>query len=239
MQPRIAILCGLESDGAGRDYAPHAYSKAVAACGGAPLLVPCLEDEEQIRSVLQVCQGLLVTGGVDVDPARYGAEPHRALGQVSPERDRLDEAAIAWAMSRPELPILGICRGIQALNVFCGGTLIQDIASEVAGAVKHSQQAPRWHGTHTLLVEPGSLLADVVGKEPIRVNTFHHQAVGETAPGWLVSARATDGVVEAIEDRSGAFRMGVQCHPEHMIDHEPRLLRLFERFVGQAKRVMA
>lgn len=237
MLPRIAVLCGLESDGGGRDNAPHAYSDAVAAGGGAPLLVPCMADSDAVLSVLEGCQGLLVTGGVDVDPARYGAEPHRALGQISPERDRLDEVAIAWAMGRPELPILGICRGIQALNAFCGGTLVQDIPSEVSGALKHSQQAPRWYGTHTLDLEPATLLAEVLGPEALRVNSFHHQAVGETAPGWRVSARAADGVVEAIEDPSGAFRVGLQCHPEHMIHHEPRLLRLFGRFVAEAKRL--
>lgn len=236
MLPRIAVLCGLDGDGGGRDQAPHAYSEAVAAGGGAPLLVPCMGDEDAIRSVLEACQGLLITGGVDVDPVRYGREPQRALGQISPERDRLDEVTIAWAMAQPGLPILGICRGIQALNAFCGGSLIQDIPTEVSGALKHAQQAPRWHGTHELMVEPGTLLAEVVGSEPLRVNSFHHQAVDVTAPGWVVSARAADGVVEAIEDRSGLFCVGVQCHPEHMIAHEPRLLRLFERFVEEAKR---
>jgi putative glutamine amidotransferase len=238
MLPRIAVLCGLEGDGGGRDQAPHAYSEAVAAGGGAPLLVPCMADEEQLRSVLDVCQGLLITGGVDVDPQCYGNEPHRALGQISPERDRLDEVAVAWAMSDPGLPVLGICRGIQSLNAFCGGTLIQDIPSEVTGALKHGQQAPRWHGTHTLTVESGTLLAEIVGTEPLLVNTFHHQAVREAAPGWSISARAADGVVEAIEDRAGTFRVGVQCHPEHMIRHEPRLLRLFERFIAEAKRAL-
>jgi putative glutamine amidotransferase len=165
--------------------------------------------------------------------------PRPRLGQVSPQRDRLDEVAIAWAMERPQIPLLGICRGIQALNVFCGGTLIQDIPSEVSGALKHSQQAPRWYGTHTIAVEPGSLWAEVVGEDPLCVNSFHHQAVGDVAPGWVVSARSADGVVEAMENRSGAFRVGVQCHPEHMIHREPRLLRLFQRFVAEATRVPA
>ena len=160
MRPLIAILCSLsDSDGGAhspRDSAVHAYADGVLRAGGAPLLVPCGGDEAAVVRVLEMAQGLIITGGVDMDPARFGQAPRRELGSVSPERDALDEIAVRFVLARPELPVLGICRGIQALNVFAGGTLIQDIPSQVPGALKHSQQAPGWHGTHEVLVEPSA-----------------------------------------------------------------------------------
>ncbi|MCE5218574.1 gamma-glutamyl-gamma-aminobutyrate hydrolase family protein [bacterium] len=233
--PRIAILCGYSDDPSPRDHLPHSYAEAVVAAGGAPFLVPCLGSREALLRVLNGAEGLLITGGVDVDPFCYGAEPARALGALSPERDRLDEVAIAYALARPELPVLGICRGIQSLNAFAGGTLVQDIPTEVEGAIKHAQSAPTSHATHSVEVVSGSRLEGILGKRSWRVNSFHHQAVRDVAAGFEVAATAPDGVIEAIERRDAAFCLGLQCHPEHLVGLDEGARKLFAQFVAAAR----
>ena len=237
MRPLIGILCGFDGDGTPRDSIPHNYGAAIEAAGGAPVLLPCSAEAEATEAALAVVQGLIITGGVDVDPARFGESPRRQLGAISPERDLLDERVMALVLDRSELPVLGICRGIQAMNVFAGGTLIQDIPSQVEGAIKHAQQAPGWFGTHEITISEGSILADTVGAEPLVVNSFHHQAVREIAPGFRAVAHAQDGVVEAIERVGARYCLGVQFHPEHMVGKSERLARLFARLVEEAGKV--
>lgn len=240
MRPRIGILCNLsDSDGGAhspRDLAVHAYSRAVLAAGGAPLLIPCIDDAGAVHAVLEAARGVIISGGSDVDPHHYEQEPCPQLGAVSPERDALDSIVVEWALERPGFPVLGICRGIQALNVFAGGSLIQDIPGAVKNALKHNQQAPGWHGTHSINIADGSLLARVMGDDPVAVNSYHHQAVGETAPGFRSVARAADGVIEAIERDGARFCLGVQFHPELMAHCDRRMGRLFEGFVEAAGR---
>ena len=166
--------------------------------------------------------GLLLTGGGDVDPARYGATPHEKLEEVDPARDEFEIALIAAARSR-DLPIFAICRGVQVLNVAGGGTLVQDIPSEVTGALNHSLVVPPhppYELAHEVWVEKDSLLAKLmgerlVGSDTCDVNSRHHQAVKTVASGYRVSATAPDGVIEAIEDPAARFCLGVQWHPEN------------------------
>ncbi len=240
VRPRIGILCNLgEHDGGAhspRDLSVHAYARAIVAAGGAPLLLPCLSADEATHGVLAVVQGLIVSGGADVAPAHYGQDPRPQLGSISPERDALDRCVVAYLLEHPALPVLGICRGIQALNVFAGGSLFQDVPSQVAG-IKHSQQAPGWYATHELVLEADSVLAATVGPAPLWTNSYHHQAVCEVAPGFRAVAHSADGVIEAIEREQAGFCLGVQFHPELMAGSDERMGRLFARLVAEARHV--
>jgi putative glutamine amidotransferase len=142
---------------------------------------------------------------------------------------------VEFALERPDLPLLAICRGIQSVNVFAGGTLHQDIKAEVRGALQHSQSAPRWHGSHAIEIDKASRLGELLGAESCRVNSFHHQAVRDVAPGWRVTATAADGVVEAMEHSEGAFRVAVQFHPEWMADQDPLMSTIFAGFTAAAR----
>lgn len=231
--PLVAVLCNC-TDGEGsfgeRQIVNQAYLDCLERAGGVPLLVPDADDEA-ILALLALAQGLLVTGGADFDPRAYGRQPHARLGHISPRRDHLDRVAIEYALARTKLPVLGICRGIQSLNVIAGGTLIQDVSSQVDGALKHSQSAPGWYPTHDLRVAAGSRLHAIFGTERIAVNSFHHQAVEEPAPGFRAVAWSDDGVVEAIEREGEGFCLGVQCHPELMATRDERCAALFTEFV--------
>jgi len=211
---------------------PSTYISAIEAAGGIPLIIPAGISPSLSDAILQKIDGLLLTGGPDVDPLYFGEEPHPRLGLVTPERDVI-EIPLTQAAVAGGLPILAICRGIQVLNIAMGGSVIQDIASQVKDPLKHRQEAPRWHGTHEVTVNEGSRLAGLLGTTSIRVNTFHHQAVKEAAPGFEVVARAQDGIIEGIE-RPGCFVVGVQWHPEGMYERVPEMARLFQGFVDAA-----
>jgi gamma-glutamyl-gamma-aminobutyrate hydrolase PuuD len=195
------------------------YRQAVLHVGGEVRVVdPSMEAGEIIGSI----DGLLLTGGEDVAPARYGEEPHSSVVDVDAARDEFEIALIGEARRR-NLPIFAICRGIQMLNVACGGTLVQDIASEVAGALEHSWTVPPhkpYDLAHEVWVDKDTLLARLIRErlsdtDACEANSRHHQAVKQIAPGFRVSATAPDGVIEAIEDPAARFCLGVQWHPEN------------------------
>ncbi|MFO7245883.1 MAG: gamma-glutamyl-gamma-aminobutyrate hydrolase family protein [Thermaerobacter sp.] len=178
--------------------------------------------------------GLLLTGGCDVDPYLFGQHPHPRLGRVSPRRDAW-EAALVRAALAAGTPILAICRGVQILNVACGGTLIQDLDAQVPGVIQHRQRAPHHHPSHEVRIRDGSLLHRTAGSRVIRVNSRHHQAVLEPGRGLVVSATAPDGVVEAVEGTGPGFVLGVQWHPENMaVAGDPVSRRLFRALVAAA-----
>jgi putative glutamine amidotransferase len=192
------------------------------------------------RSIYERLDGLLLPGGVDVDPAIYGQEPHPELGKVD---DALDEAELVltrWALE-DQLPLLGICRGIQLMNVAAGGTLYQDLRAQFPGAQCHRfvpSQYGRDHRGHLVHIEPGSHLARALGLS-VPVNSRHHQAVKDVAPGFVVTARAPDGVIEGLEleglEHPGApFAVGVQWHPENLAAQDAQMLALFQAFVQAA-----
>lgn len=219
---------------------PSSYTDAVRDAGGTPWVIPNFQagslDDEMIRAYIDRLDGLLLSGGPDLAPAHFGAEPHPRLAGVSPERDEI-ELGLARLALEMKLPTLAICRGIQVMNVAAGGTLYQDIAAEVKGALQHRQQAPRWHAAHSVVVGMESLLREILGicDEHLMVNTYHHQSVREPAPGFTVAARAPDGVIEAVEHPDHRFALGVQWHPEGMYEHHPVMLRLFGGLVGAAE----
>lgn len=218
-----------------RVQVPSGYAAAVEAAGGIPVVLPVLAPEKA-GEVLAHLQGLLLSGGVDVDPSHYGEDPLPGLGRVTPERDAF-ELALAREALALGVPVLGVCRGVQVLNVAAGGTLYQDLGSQMGNVLKHRQEAPRWHESHSVRLDPGSRLAAILGVPEVRVNSFHHQAVREVAGGLRAVAWAPDGVIEAVEatGTDHRFALGVQWHPEEMWRRHPLHLKPFAALVEAAR----
>ncbi|MDR0757406.1 MAG: gamma-glutamyl-gamma-aminobutyrate hydrolase family protein, partial [Tannerella sp.] len=192
------------------------YIQAILKAGGVPALIPVMTDGAALREIVAGLDGLVMTGGEDVDPQWYGESPRQQLGEVDPERDRYDIKLVKLAADR-NIPILGICRGEQLINVAFGGSLIQDIPTQAPhSTINHSQDEERRVGTHTVNICPDSRLHEIVKAENILVNSFHHQAVKVVAPGFEAVAFSDDGITEAIESTEGRSILGVQWHPEHM-----------------------
>ncbi|MBM3335125.1 gamma-glutamyl-gamma-aminobutyrate hydrolase family protein, partial [Candidatus Sumerlaeota bacterium] len=213
----------------------RAYLDVIVRAGGAPLLLPPTAERASIRAAMSVLDGLLLTGGGDVAPSEYDAKRSPKTRCIDRARDRTEIRAVRLALGAGQ-PVLAICRGIQVLNVALGGDLIQDIETEIAGAIRHCGSDPTPTVSHTITVEANNLLASLIGAGEVEVNSSHHQAAGQLGKGLRVVARAPDGVVEAIEmdDRSPA--LGVQFHPERMAEEQPRFQTLFNWFVEQARR---
>ena len=202
------------------------YVDAVAAGGGTPLPLPPPADGGQLDALLDACDGLLATGGGDLDPALWGEARHPKTTVIHPRRQRADLGLIALADKR-RMPVLGICLGCQEIAVSRGGSLIQHAADEPGATIEHSRPTDM-RSTHPVTIEPDSLLARVVGMEPLDVNTSHHQAIRNPGRGMRIVARSADGIVEAIETmEAGRFLLAVQWHPEYFCD-KPRHLALFE-----------
>ncbi len=205
------------------------YVMSVSRAGGIPYILPVIPDLETVRKQVESVDSIVLSGGYDINPLIYGEEPAAELGTICPERDDYDinVAKIALEMNKP---LLGICRGLQVLNVASGGTLIQDISGK-KGNLKHLQSARPDLATHTIDIESETNLHKIIGKSA-RVNSFHHQAAEKIAPGFLVSARSKDGVIEAIEKEDG-FAVGVQWHPEIMTGNDDAMLGLFRELILQ------
>lgn len=214
------------------DKIPHEYAASVQAAGGLPLLLPTLADPDCIEAYIDRLDGLLLSGGdADVDPARFGEDPVRELRLITPDRDEMEIELFNRAWDR-DLPVLAICRGIQVVNVAAGGSLIQDIPSQVADAIGHYPRGMDMHLLyHTVALEPGSRLHRIFKKTELRVNSFHHQSVRTVAPGFRVSAHTSDGVIEAIEAPDKRFAVGIQWHPETLTARHPHFLDLFKAFM--------
>lgn len=203
------------------------YLKALEAAGALPVVIPPL-DLNAIESLLDRFDGICLSGGPDLDPETYGAEPHPDLGPVEPDLDRF-ELAIAGAADRRGVPLFAICRGTQALNIVRGGTLHQHIP-ERAGDIGHRQTEAGDVATHDVSIAPDSRLAEILGTTELDVNSFHHQAIDRVGDGLVVTAKAPDGEVEAVEDPSRDFLLGVQWHAETMV-HRSEDCDLFRSFV--------
>jgi putative glutamine amidotransferase len=212
------------------DYAFDDYSRAVLQCGGAPLLIPTAQDVRSLSAVLDRLDGVLLTGGPDVHPRFYGEPPLPRLGDLDEELDRAELAVTRAALER-DMPLLAVCRGIQVLNVALGGSLVQDIATQVEGAINHVQLAPKNVTTHEVSLEPESMLSKILNRRTLQVNGKHHQAVKEVAPGLRIAARAPDGVIEAVECPERRFVLGVQWHPEGTWRTDPPSKKLFRALV--------
>lgn len=195
------------------------YARSLEGAGLIPLIVPPLTDPTRAGDILDSAAGLLLTGGEDVDPARYGAAPHPKLGTLNQQRDATELALLEAARDR-RLPVLAICRGIQILNVACGGTLYQDLPSELQSSVNHDpsvEESARNERTHRVTITPGSYLAAATGATEMDVNSYHHQAARTVGTGLRVTAVAPDGVIEGMEvDDPSWWVLSVQWHPEDL-----------------------
>ncbi len=237
MRPLIGIPChsGFR-EGTGRPiYCNNrAYVHAVQHAGGVPILIPILSDLSELDTLLPRLDGLLLPGGGDVDPGRYGEDPHPLLMLTEPEVDTLEFALTQWALQE-DIPTLGICRGIQVLNVALGGSLYQDLPDQYPGSLRHMNATlPRTQIVHSVHVEPGSRMAEILGTQEVWVNSLHHQAIKVPGKGVRITGQAKDGVAELLEVPGHRFMLGVQCHPEEIYTHEPALARLFSAFVKAA-----
>lgn len=227
--PRIGIPLDLD-ESTGRYGLARAYSDAVAEAGGLPLPLPY---RGSVEDYLALCDGLLLTGGAfDVPPERYGEARRPACGPTRAARTEFEWAMAAGALASG-LPLLGICGGMQLLNVVQGGALFQHLPEDLG--VCHEQPAPKDVPSHEVEIAPGSLLARLVGPAPLPVNSTHHQAVSRVGAEVHISGRAPDGVVEALELAGVPFALGVQWHPEALVRHEPRHLGLYRGLVEAAR----
>jgi putative glutamine amidotransferase len=231
MRPLIGIPCRARADRPDF-YNDRLYVSAVEHAGGMPLLLPMLDDMDVLRAFLPHLDGLLLSGGIDVDPAVYGEEAHPQLGVVYRPMDEFHLEMIRWAIER-RVPTLAICRGMQLLNVALGGNLYQDLPSQRPGSLQHAAAAelPRNTIIHKVSVQPGSLTELVLGQREVPANSLHHQAVKNIGAGIVVSGYAEDGVVELLEVPAQPFMLGVQCHPEELYKTYPVWSRLFEAFI--------
>ena len=223
-----------------RFYLARTYSEAVEAAGGAPVHLSLIPRVDYIGSMMERVDGLLLPGSAsDVDPHRYGREPQRFLGSVHPLKDETDLLALAEA-ERRNLPLLAICFGLQVWNVSRGGTLIQDIATEVPQAIKHEQGSPRGRRSHRVHLLADSALASLAGAESVLVNSHHHQAIETVGRDLRATAWAADGLIEALEEtRPERWAVGVQWHPEIAWEEDEFSVRLFQRFVQAARNYRA
>lgn len=219
----------LGQDGRERYYLNNSYVEAVIAGGGIPLILPGAAHDVDLKEVLSRVDGVLLTGGNDHDPALFGEPKHEKAELLHVHRQQY-ELAIARNAIQMGKSIMGICLGSQTLNLAMGGTLIQDIPSQIQEPIIHSQKEARSKATHKVSIVKETLLHSIVGLDEIMVNSFHHQAVREPAPGLTISAKAEDGVVESIEGDKKQFRLGVQWHPECLI-HKKEHLALFKAFI--------
>ena len=251
MQPFIAIAAG-EFINSGEPWLPvvygqfHTYTDAIVRASGVPFIVPLTTDKTILRRLYEQCDGLLLPGGSDLDPETYNmphssnkinGATHPLQTRISPPRDRQEEQLLEWALE-DDKPVLGICRGMQLINVFLGGSLHSDIDMNLPSANNHEAGIHKknfHHLAHQLRIDAGSRLAKVMGTGTIPTNTLHHQTIKKLGKGLVATAHAEDGVIEAIELPSKSFVIGVQSHPEALeAEVEPLWRELFEAFVGSA-----
>lgn len=214
------------------------YSRAVESAGGLPMLIPLQIDDNTLRRIYERLEGILVTGGGDIDPTCYGAAQSIYTTEVDIHRDEVEIQLIRWAVEDNK-PLLGICRGHQVMNVALGGTLIQDIRDEIPNSLRHDSPSDEWFTKlpHEISIDPDSKLYKTLGvtTKRLAVNSMHHQSVNQIAPELCLVARADDGVIEGIEHPERQFAIGVQWHPEALFDSYAPHKHLFEAFVKAAQ----
>lgn len=215
------------------------YVDVLRGVGAVPWIIPLLpHDPDTMGEIFSRLDGVFLTGGVDVDPSRYGEPKHPLCGATDPDRDTVEIMLLKHAIER-DLPVLAVCRGLQVLNVACGGTLYQDVATQVPAAMKHDffptpSNPSRAYLAHEVTLSPGSRLGGILGDSVVPVNSMHHQAIKDLAPNLLANAFAPDGIIEGVEGKDGKFLVAVQWHPEELADSQPGMHRIFTEFLAAA-----
>ena len=230
-RPVIGVTAGFSSHSHEVFSLRDDYVRAVEKAGGLPLVL-APGPLEHVDELLGRLDGLLLSGGADLDPGHYGEEPHESVADVNPHRDHF-ELALSREAVRRDLPLLAICRGHQVLNVAMGGTLVQDIPSQVEGALDHDPKGERWAPAHDVRILPGTRLREILGRDRVAVNSFHHQSIKTPGKGLVVSACAVgDDVIEGVELPALRFVVGVQWHPEAFWDQPHDFQPLFAALVA-------
>jgi len=217
----------------------HRYIRVLASLGAVPIMIPLLDDDaDALRGIYDTMDGLFIPGGADIDPASYGAERHPRCEEGDPPRDRVELSLLRLALEEKK-PVFGVCRGVQLLNLAAGGSLYQDIADQFIGCIKHDYfpfdgQYQRDYLAHHVDVTGETRLGDIVGSATMPVNSMHHQGIRDLAEGLVATAYAPDGLVEAAEGSGDHFLVGVQWHPEVLIENHPANKRLFTSFLDAA-----
>ncbi len=232
-KPIIGITCLVNWQDE-RQQQNETYIQAVLKAGGIPVLLPAVSSTAVIMEQAELVDGLIVSGGPDMDPKYFGEQPVPELGGVSPLMDASESVLIRRILELNK-PLLGICRGEQVLNVVAGGTLYQDLRRALPEVLKHVQDQPRWFPSHSARIVAGTKLAKILQAEELPVNSFHHQAVARVAPGFVATAYAPDGVIEAIESQNHRFVIGVQWHPEGMWNQTNNYDALFAALIQAAQ----
>ena len=229
----VLIMEGGMFPGITRDYVNHDYVQAITMAGGIPVLLPVIGDAEDIKRQIEKVDGILLSGGYDINPLQYGEEPSQEIDATFPH---IDDHHIMSARIAAELgkPMLGICRGLQVINVAFGGTIYQDLSHFSTDCLRHVQKGHRHVPTHTVELVQDTMLATIFGQETVITNSFHHQSAKGIAPGFTVNARTKDGVVEGIEKMDQSFILAVQWHPEMMADQSPEMLPVFQKLISAA-----
>lgn len=213
------------------------YVYSIEAAGGIPVIIPILDHTDDLLELLSRLDGVLFTGGYDIDPSYYNQLPSKLLGAMMPKRDQFEIEMAKQLLSETQLPILAICRGSQLLNVAAGGSLYQDLSLRKEETYHHALlSAPKHHPVHTASIVPGSILHGVFQQESIKINSYHHQAVDRLASGFTATMHTDDGVIEAFEMNSNRYVMGIQWHPEMMTQNNPIYLSVFKDFVKHCSR---
>lgn len=212
------------------------YFEAIKAFGGVPFLLPLHNDAKDLERLIQVSDGFLYTGGPDVHPKFFGEEAIPECGVIMPERDKL-ELELFPMVYQTKKPMYGICRGVQTMNIALGGSIIQDINAMWQGDVRigHSQKSKSCVETHSVIVQKGTLLYDILQKDKFEVNSFHHQSVKELGNGVKIAGRSLDGIIEAICIEEHPFFLGVQWHPEYLYKTNEDAAKLFEAFINACR----
>ena len=234
-KPIITILCSVSDNETASEYRlPHSYVDAISKCGGIPILLPYTLDREMIGSYVDIADGFLFTGGNDVDPALYNEAVSPSCGEIERARDDF-EIAIANAAFSTKKPIMGICRGIQLLNVALGGTLYQDIDSECDGCIQHRQSEPNDSPSHEVTIIEGTPLYTLIGEKKMTANSFHHQALKKLGYGLRAMAYASDKTVEAVYSTEYPYLYAYQWHPERLFRSSDGNRKLFSDFISACK----